>query len=760
MVDPTEYAAFLEMKRTVTPSTGITVATSELNEMLYPFQQHLVQWSLAKGRAALFADCGLGKTGMALDWAHQVVRHTSQPVLIVAPLAVSQQTVREGEKFGIPVHACRRQSDMQAEINITNYEMLEHFLPDQLGGLVLDESSILKGWDGTYRQMLTAFAAEFPFRLACTATPAPNDLIELVNHAEFLGIMRGKEMIALFFTQDGNTTNKWKLKGHARDHFWQWLATWSVAVRRPSDLGYDDDGFILPPLTIHQTTVAAPAPPGYLLPIEAQTLSERLAARRSSIDERVAACADLANNSDEAWMIWCNLNAESEALVRAIPDAVEVRGSDSPEHKERALLGFCRGEIRVLVSKASIAGFGLNMQICHNTAFVGLSDSWEAWYQAIRRCWRFGQLHPVHAHVIVAETEGAVVANIQRKEKQAGELMDGLAKQLSTLHLQATGKDEMEYIETVERGVHWTLHQGDCVDGMDALATDSVGLTVSSPPFPGMYAYTNSMRDMGNTRDMDEMLAQFRFLVGSNKLLRVTMPGRMACFHLMQSPIFKNQAGYTGMADFRGKVIALMQEEGWIYYGEVTIDKNAQLKAQRTKERGLLFKTLATDSSHMRMAMADYLLYFRKPGDNPQPIRAGLSEKYDNPDGWITQDEWIEWAAPVWLGAYRHPGGIRETDVLPAQMARDADDEKHLAPLQLGVIERAVKLWSAPGDLVCDPFAGIGSTGFRTVELGRRFVGFELKPSYFQLACRNLHEAERRVEQPDLFASLGCEAVS
>lgn len=290
-------------------------------------------------------------------------------------------------------------------------------------------------------------------------------------------------------------------------------------------------------------------------------------------------------------------------------------------------------------------------------------------------------------------------------------------------------------------GDTWTMLLGDSVERVRELEPETVGLSVFSPPFPGMYVYSDSERDMGNSRSIEELIDHYRFLIPG--LLKATMPGRSCCVHLTQTLRIKYLDGYTGIRDFRGAVIAAMEEGGWIYYGEVCIDKDPQVKAIRTKDQGLLFKSLANDASRMHMALADYLLQFRKPGENPEPIRAGISERYGNPDGWISAEEWIEWAAPVWYRASEHyPGGIRETDVLNAAVARVDADERHIAPLQLGVIERAVKLWSNPGDLVLSPFAGIGSEGVVAVKHGRRFVGIELKPSYFETACRNIAAAE------------------
>jgi DNA modification methylase len=745
-----DYDAFLESKRIVSSSVGFDVDHADIHPLLFPFQRDIVRWAVRRGRAAIFADCGLGKTLQQLEWARHVHAHTGGDVLILAPLAVAAQTAREGTKIGVTVTVCRDMDDVRPGINITNYERLHRFAP-RFAGIVLDESSILKAFDGSFRRELTTFAQGIHYRLACTATPAPNDLIELTNHAEFLNVMSGKEIIALFFTQDGNTTHKFRLKGHAKEDFWTWMASWSVAVRKPSDLGYDDAGFDLPPLTMHQHVVGVETPQSTLFPVEALTLQERQRARRESIADRVAKTAALVNASDEQWIVWCDLNAESEALARTIPDAVEVRGSDTPEHKEQSILAFADGTIRVLVTKPTITGYGVNWQGCARMAFVGLSDSYEQQYQAIRRCWRFGQTRPVEVHVVTAETEGAVVKNIERKEKHAAHMMESIVKHMNhEIGITSQRRDEMTYREDVATGPDWTLYLGDSVKRMREIATDSIGLSVYSPPFPGMYAYTNSAHDMGNVASIDELMEQYRYLIP--ELLRVTMPGRTTAVHLTQAVAFKGTDGYIGIKDFRGRVIKAYEDAGWVYYGEVTIDKNPQLKAIRTKDRGLLFKTLASDSAHMHMALADYLLQFRKPGDNPVPIRAGISEKYKNESGWITPEEWIEWAAPVWYRADAGiPGGIRETDVLNVVQARETDDERHLAPLQLGVIERAVKLWSAPGDTVLSPFAGIGSEGYVSLKLNRKFIGCELKESYWKSAITNLNRAVQERSQGMLF---------
>ena len=418
------YADFLAHKRLIDPATGMDDVPA-LPSFLFPHQRDITRWALRRGRAAVFAGTGLGKTLIELVWAGEVARHIGRPVLIFTPLAVASQHVREAAHFGLTASLARSQADIQsAEVYVTNYAKMDRFDLSQFGGIVLDESSIIKSHDGKTRARLIDECRSIPFRLAATATPAPNDFMELGNHAEFLGIMSYSEMLAMFFVHDGGETQKWRLKGHAQTEFWRWMASWSVMLRSPSDLGYPNDGYDLPPLMTQQHTAAveyrADLDAGTLFPIEARTMQERIGARRSSIAERVDLAAEIvATKSDRPWVIWCNLNDESAALARAIPGAVEVRGSDDEDEKERRLVAFSEGRIRVLVSKPSITGFGVNWQHCADTVFVGLNDSFEQVYQAIRRFWRFGQAQPVTAHFIASELEGAVVANLRRKEADA-----------------------------------------------------------------------------------------------------------------------------------------------------------------------------------------------------------------------------------------------------------------------------------------------------------------------------------------------------
>jgi superfamily II DNA or RNA helicase len=731
-----DYADFLERKVTVDPDTGIEVP-GVLNPKLFPFQSDLTRWALRRGRAAIFADCGMGKTPMQLVWAE----HVPGPVLILAPLAVAAQTVREGSKFDVPVEYVRDQpKDLNGGVYITNYEMLEHFDPSAWTGIVLDESSIIKHKDGAFRNHLIDSFADTPFKLACTATPAPNDFTELGNHSEFMGVLSMTEMLSTFFVHDGGSTQNWRLKGHAQSDFWRWLCSWAVMLRKPSDIGYDDGDFILPPIKYHDHVVrASKAQEGFLFPVEAQSLQERLSARRETIEDRVAACAADVNASTEPWVVWCNLNDESGALSAAIHGAVEVRGAMSSDDKESALLGFSDGAFRVLVTKPKIAGHGMNWQHCPNVAFVGLSDSWEQYYQAVRRCWRFGQESEVQVHIYTADTEGAVVANIKRKEVKAGVMAAEMTTHMRELNREnMTGmiRSYQEYATDSTEADDWSLYLGDSCEIVAAMAEGSIDYSVFSPPFESLYTYTATDRDIGNCRSSDEFRDHFGFLV--KELFRVLKEGRLVSFHCMNLPTSKVRDGVIGLRDFRGDMIRLFQEHGFIYHSEVCIWKDPVTAMQRTKALGLLHKQLKKDACMSRQGIADYLVTMRKPGINPEPVT--------NTNDSFPVKVWQRYASPVW-------DDINPSDTLQYRSAREHDDERHICPLQLQVIRRAIRLWTNEGDLVLSPFAGIGSEGYVAIEEGRRSVGVELKRSYYEQACKNMDAAVS--SRVDLFTATG-----
>lgn len=731
------YQDFIQKKLVLHEPTGF--APSDLPESLFDFQAAIVDWAVRRGRAAIFADTGLGKTAMQLAWADQVHRHTQQPVLILAPLCVAQQTVRESARIGINgvCYARTKALAIDARVVVTNYELLEKFATLPVGGVVIDESSILKSFDGKIRNQIITRFADTGYRLACTATPAPNDYMEIGNQAEFLGIMSRTEMLAQFFIHDGGDTSKWRIKGHGKSRFWEWLASWAVCLRNPTDLGFDGSRYLLPPITTTQHVVAAEyKPDDQLFTAIAQTLNERRAAKRSSLDERVQVAADLVNSDEEFWIVWCHLNDESTALTRAIPGAVEVTGSMPAAEKEARIIGFVNGETRVIVSKPSIMGFGLNLQHCHQMVFVGLDDSYESYYQAIRRCHRFGQSRQVQVHIVSSEGEGAILKNIERKERQAGELTVAMVahmREFMEREVRGCHREIADYETDCATGDGWTLYLGDCVETIKTIADQSIGYTVFSPPFASLYTYSNSPRDMGNCRSHGDFYVHFKYLVG--ELLRVTKPGRLLSFHCMNLPMSKSMHGEIGIHDFRGEMIRLFVESGWIYHSEVVIWKDPVTAMQRTKALGLLYKQLKKDSCRSRQGIPDYLVTMRKTGENPDPV---TKDPEQFPVGL-----WQRYASPVWMD-------INPSRTLQYRSARDSDDERHICPLQLDVIERSIELWSNPGDLVLSPFAGIGSEGFVALQMARRFVGIELKRSYWEVAKRNLAAAKR--EQGGLFA--------
>jgi superfamily II DNA or RNA helicase len=752
------YAEFLAQKVPVVPAVGFQPAT--IIAPLFPFQRDMLTLATMSGRFCVWANCGMGKTPIQLEWAHQVCQHTGGRVLILAPLAVSHQTVAEAQKFGIDgVAYAAHPSESDARIVITNYQRLAHVDPSQFVGVVLDESSILKAMDGKTRTAILDTFRQTPFRLACSATPAPNDYMELGNHAEFVGVMTREEMLAMFFTHDGGDTSQWRLKGHAREAFWRWVCSWAVMARMPSDLCHPDDGFVLPPLSFHDHVVETPfeaIPDGIgqysLIEWQATSLSDQRAVQRASLSRRVAEAVALAQQPGQ-WLIWCHLNDESKAIADAVPDAAEVTGSDTDEHKTKAMMEFQSGRVRVLVSKSSICGFGMNFQNCHQMAFVGVSHSYESFYQTVRRCWRFGQRSPVDVHLIYDRAEGPVVQNVRRKEQDAEQMaeeMVAVMQEETQQQLQQVTRQTAPYVEDAIEEGPWKAVLGDCVDGVRRLEPNSVDYAIFSPPFASLYTYSNSDRDMGNCRTDDEFAQHFQFLIG--QLARVVKPGRLVSVHCMNLPKSKQRDGVIGLRDFRGDLIRQFEAEGFIYHSEVCIWKDPVTAMQRTKAIGLLHKQLVKDSAMSRQGVPDYLVTFRRPGENASPIAGPLTDYVgDQPpmaSGDPTRDSiniWQRYASPVWMD-------INPSDTLQFRHAREQDDERHICPLQLGVIRRGVQLWSNPGDLVLSPFMGIGSEGVVSVEMGRRFVGFELKPSYHAVAVNHLREAVRRASASTLFA--------
>jgi len=706
----------------------------------FDYQKTIIRWALRKGRACIFAGTGLGKTLMELAWAENVQRFSKWRVLVLAPLAVSDQIVAEGERFGVKVKKIRTESDIDGPgVYVTNYAKLHMVKGHEWCGIVLDESSIIKHHDGATKAELIEFADGIEYRLASTATPAPNDWMELASHAEFLGVCSRAEMLSTYFVHDGGETQKWRLKGHAITPFWKWVCSWGALLQSPEDIGFDGSRHKLPELRQHLASITSNSLlPGELFVVEAATLQERLAAKRKTVDERVAETARVvASHPDEVWVVWCHLNSESDALAESIPGSVELRGDQDEATKERILREFAEGKIRVLIGKPSMCGFGLNWQHCSKMIFVGLNDSWEQIYQAIRRCWRFGQKRPVDVWFVAADIEGNVVANIERKDKQAKEMADRMIAETSvfvTDELKDGRNIQVEYKREVKTGQGWEMRLGDCVDETAGMADGSIDFSIYSPPFASLYTYSASPRDMGNTRSDEEFFEQYRFLV--RNLYRVTKPGRLTAFHCMLLPSSKTHHGEIGLRDFRGELIRIHNEEGWIYHSEVCIWKDPVTAMQRTKAIGLLWKQLKKDSTISRQGIPDYLVVCRKPGVNTSPVSHTPEE--------FPVGEWQKIASPVWMD-------INPSDTLQKTSAREEEDERHICPLQLEVIRRALRMWSNEGDTVLSPFGGIGSEGHVSLQMGRKFIGCELKESYWKQACANL--AAARSNTASLFSN-------
>lgn len=744
------YDDFITTKKKIEVPTGHNPV--DLNDHLFDFQHAIVTWATRRGRAAIFADTGLGKTLMQLSWAQEVASHTNGRVLILAPLAVSEQTIEQGKTFGIEVTRLPSPDTFindESGIFITNYERIDDAFLRNWSGIVLDESSILKSHDGKTRTKIIDYSQTVPYRLSCTATPSPNDFEELGNQCEFLGVMTRTEMLATYFVNDTGDTGTWRLKGWGASKFWEWMGTWAVVLRNPSDLGFDGSSYILPSPEYFEHVVATESE-GDLFAKPAQTMTERRRAQRNSIESRCRALAELVNSQpDEPWLIWCHLNDEAEILASLISGSVNVQGSDKPEIKSANMLKFSNGEIRVLISKAKICGFGMNWQHCARMAFVGLDDSFEKFYQAVRRCFRFGQKRNVQVHLFVAENEGQVLNNLKRKEQQNHDMSANMVDHMRDImnnELKGTENVKEEYREDVYEGDGFTVHLSDCVKLARKIEDNSLDYSVFSPPFADLFVYSNSDHDMGNCRDDAEFVAQLRYLIA--ELFRTIKPGRNVSFHCMNLPTTKMRQGYIGLRDFRGDLIRAFQDAGFIYHSEVAIWKDPVVAMQRTKALGLLHKTIRENASMSRMGLPDYVVTMRKPGSCDDRVThygdISEAELSDHPTKVLPVHLWQKYASPIW-------DDIDQGRTLNRMPARDENDEKHMCPLQLDVIERCIHLWTNPGDLIFSPFTGIGSEGYCAVKMGRRFIGSELKPQYWALAVENIKEVAQN-NQDDLFA--------
>lgn len=731
-----EYKEFIESKQKSHVLSGFDVSENELNSRLFDFQKFIVKRALKAGKYAIFADCGLGKTLMQLEWSHQVSIHTNKPVLILAPLAVIGQTIQEGSKFNIKVLESSFDIDTPnyAAIQVANYEQLENIDCSIFSGVVLDESSILKNFEGATKKLIIDNFTKTPYKLACTATPSPNDPMELGNHSEFLDVMGRNEMLAMYFVHDGGETAKWRLKGHAVKMFYQFVGSWAIMLNKPMDIGFEMIGYDLPKLNLFENCIKTPKRDnGNLFNdaiISATNFNSEL---RLTKIERLDEVLKLVNEKpEENFIIWIKQNEEGEILKNLIPEAIEVKGSDSNEWKKDKLLGFANNEFRILITKTKIASFGMNYQNCRNQIFASLDFSFEGLYQAMRRSYRFGQKNEVNIYLITTDTMANVKQAIDTKQKQFEIMQEEMAK---AVNLNLAGQImQTATFDTSEESNEWYhIKRGDCVQLISDVKDESIGLSVFSPPFAELYTYSNHLEDMGNSKDYQEFLTQFGYLI--KELHRVMMQGRNVAVHCMDLPIQKGKEGFIGLRDFSGMIISAFQDAGFIYASRVTIWKDPVVEMQRTKALGLLHKQVKKDSTMSRVGIPDYVMIFRKDGERTNPV---TNTK-------LSVDLWQKYASPVWMD-------INYGNTLQGfRNGREENDEKHICPLQLDTIERLIHLYSNENDTVFTPFMGIGSEVYQAVKMGRKGIGFELKESYFDLAKKNIQSAVEIKNQLSLF---------
>lgn len=704
-----DYQKFLETKRKSFIESGFELDESELNPMLKDFQKYGVKTALFKGKFAFFFDCGLGKTFCQLEWAKQVSKHTNKKVLILAPLAIVEQTKNEAIKFGIDLDC----------FDITNYDQLKNIETHQYSGVVLDESSILKGRDGKISSLIIETFKHTPYKLACTATPSPNDHMELGMHVDFLRYDSYENMKAMFFVQDQKikSNDKWRLRKHAQDDFWKYVSTWSMAIDNPSSLGFNSDGYNLPEIEYIEHIIKVDNTSENLFGDVAVSATELHKDLNRSFDLRIAKTLELVNSNDNQWIVWGLKNQETDTLSKLLDNSVNVQGSDKPEYKAKHLNGFANNEFKTLITKTSIASFGMNYQQCNQMVFMSYDFKFEAFYQAVRRCYRFGQKNKVTVHILIPESQENVRQTILKKQQQHFERIKQMAKYTADKNY----KENIDIEEVKEKEIktdkYWLIN-GDCVEEIKKLKDNSVDYSFFSPPFSDLYTYSDDPRDFSNVKNDDEFFNHFQYLVP--ELNRVLKSGRLVSMHIMQGTTGIGNDGFLSIKDLRGDLIRLFQKNGFYFHAEVMIRKSPQLAAIRTKNTQLMHGQTKRDSSINRPGLADYIITFRKQGKNEVPIKNN-----------IDFDTWCKLAEPVWMD-------INESDTISNfRKARGSNDEKHMTPTQLTVIRNCYLLWSNVGDVCFSPFGGVGSEGCQALKMDRKSINIELKKSYFNLNAYN-----------------------
>lgn len=769
------YPELLKSKQKRVQASGFDADIN--NTVLFDFQKFIVQRALKAGRYAIFADCGMGKTLMQLVWAYEVYKHAGKPVLILAPLGVVAQTIKEGEKFGIKVTEASHDTPHFASIQIANYEQLDNIDCSIFAGIVLDESSILKNFTGVYKNKIINTFKTTPYKLACTATPAPNDLNEIGNHSAFLNILDAQDMRSKWFIRDEGMNN-YRLKHHAKKDFYAWISSWATMISSPADIGFDGKDFILPPLNYVEKKIITQSRPGngYFnsVSINATNFNKEL---RITKVERLDIVCEIVNSSAESFIIWINHNDEGEYLLKLIPGAKEVKGSDNDKYKKQTLLDFSENKFRVLISKAKIAGFGMNFQNCHNQVFASLDFSFEKLYQQIRRSYRFGQKHSVNIFIVTTDTMQNVISSIKYKQYQFENMQQEMNKNINSLEYGLLNDYDFAEIKTDK----FHLMKGDSCKEIKRIPDNSIDFIIFSPPFSSLFTYSNYIHDMGNNESHEDFFKQYAFLL--KDLYRILKPGRLMCCHTKDLGVYKNSSGYTGIYDFTNDHTRAVQEANFKLHCKINIWTDPVLEMQRTKTQRLLYKQITSDSSYTGVGMAEYITVFKKwegVEDEWTPITGITKQNFQ-------LDTWQEWASPTFkedLSKYSKEDlistikkqksdifklrfncndglpdhfyddtwfDITRTDVLNGKQGTAQGDEKHIAPLQLEVIHRCVTMWSNKGETVFTPFFGIGSEIYQSIIDGRKGIGIELKDSYFDVGVKNCKVAVQHTSMPTFF---------
>ena len=817
------YDEFLQEKTIIHKASGFNVEAAQVNPIAKPHQNATIRYAIRKGRSAILHDTGLGKTLDQLEIGRLVSERTDKPFLIVMPLWVAYQTIDDAKKLldmDLPFAKDSMSISPGPGIYVTNYEILHKFESVEWGGLSFDESSIFKG-DGKFFERAKKLSANSEHVFCASATPAPNSPEEIGRQAEVLEIMTVAEMKATFFVnrQDAKKTdlskgikkktklsqvpfhelvskdvrNKkkarqgWELRPHAKEKFYKWLASWAMAVKLPSDIGFSDEGYILPKLTVTPIFIDT----GYIP--EGQTTStglggvgNRSKVRKHTLEPKCQMAMEIIGDSKDQWVVWCGLNPEANLMKKLLGDrAVNIQGSDKLNVKIEGLRSFVQGDTQILVTKTKICGHGSNFQNCHKAIFVGLSDSWESFYQAIKRFHRFMQTENVEIYVILAEEEREIWDNVQAKGREAENMTARLienAGQYQREELDMKAENKTLYTTDEIKTDRYHIMLGDACEWLKKIEPNSIGLSIYSPPFEDLFVYSNSERDLGNSSSKLTFYEHYKYIV--DEVLRITMPGRKTVVHVSDIHARKNKDGFLGTIPFSDRVVKLYEDCGWFNQGRIPIAKNPQAAAIRLKAHELMFATMKRDAARLMPVQPDYFLVFTKPGQNSEPI---LPMK----NGEMNEDTWIKWAGNTWLNGlfekleddslteqdfieigkkiYEHYRSsnpiwtdIRETEVL-AHKGKGGDrlddnDTKHICPLQLEPVERAIKMWSNPGDTVLTPFMGSGTEVYQAVKFGRYGIGIELKPEYFYfLAVKNIKKAVRLSKQEDLFSIAGIE---